>query len=73
MEFLKAAVVAIMTLLLILTCVSSMNATNSSLSYCNQAGDPPVTTTGEVCNAIFDSMGEIDDLCADDEVVSKKA
>lgn len=65
MKFLKVAA-AIVTLLPFLThaCL-----TDSSLPYCNRTDDH-VTTTDEVCLAVFDALDKIDDLCNKDEIVS---
>lgn len=73
MRFLKAAVALVATMMIsvpIATHANFMNATtNSSLPYCNRTDDP-VTTTGEVCDAIFDGLNELDDLCSQDGIVS---
>ena len=73
MKFLKAAVVLLLPTMMILlptlTDANSMDATNSSLPYCNRTDDRPVTTIDEVCNAIFYGLNEIDDLCSQDGMV----
>lgn len=71
MKFLKATVatVATMTLLPFLIHTSAMEATNSSLPYCNRTDDNS-TTAGEVCLAIYNALNKIDDLCSEGEIVS---
>lgn len=72
MKFLKAAVVllATMTLLPFLTHADSMGNTNSSLPYCNGTDDNPVTTTDDVCLALYEALNDIDDLCVKGDIVS---
>lgn len=69
MKFLEAivALVAVTAMLPFLTCASSME-TSSSLHYCNTTGDR-VVTTGEVCQAIFEGLDEIDEFCNQDGMV----
>ena len=72
MKFLKAAVVLLPTMMILvptLTHANSTDATNSSLPYCNRTDDRPVTTIDEVCNALFDGLNEIDDVCSQDGMV----
>lgn len=72
MESLKAVVtlVVTMTLLPFLTYASRVDDNNSSLPYCNTNGSNPITTPGEVCNAVYDALTETDDLCSKDDIVS---
>ena len=72
MKFLKAAVALVATMMIFVPTVTHANftnATNSSLPYCNRTDDRPVTTINEVCDALFDGLNEIDDLCSQDGMV----
>lgn len=71
MKLIEAAVVvAITTLVPFLAHATSMNTTDSSLPYCNNTDEDRVTTSGEVCTAIFDALNKIDDLCTQKGIVS---
>ena len=71
MKFLKGTLALVVMMIQQPTFIyaNSMDASDSSLPYCNRTIDHPETRINEVCITLFDGLNEIDDLCSQDELV----
>lgn len=67
-----ASVVAVVMLLPFLTHASPTDATNNSKPYCNITSYFPRTSMEEVSRVIMNAVAELNNMCNENKVVSKK-